>query len=92
MSKICHRKATSNTGLVGITETARRGVCCFTVCWRPAKYVRKATTIYFDQDSRTSRAWALKLAQSIRNEAIAERDAREPFSAMKRAVAASPTK
>jgi hypothetical protein len=76
-AKICHRKAASNTGLVGITETTRRGRARLTVSWRPAKGVVKATTIYFGPPTILSRAEALEIAQDLRRRAIAARAARE---------------
>lgn len=76
-AKICHRKATSNTGLVGITETTRRGRPCFTVSWRPARGVRKATTVYY---GRTwTREAALNLAVAVRNVMVRERARKEPM-------------
>lgn len=76
MSKICHRKSASNTGLVGITETTRRGVPRFNVCWRPSKGVKKATTVYFTADTRAA---ALHRAIQIRSDAIASRARIEPM-------------
>lgn len=77
MSKICHRKATSNTGIVGISETHRYGVPRFTVCWRPSKGVKAATTVYF---TPATRAEALQKAIAIRSAAIAARARREPMN------------
>lgn len=76
-AKICHRKAASNTGIAGITETTRRGRPVFTVSWRPAKGVVKATTIYFGPPTILSRAEALEIAVSLRTKQIAARAARE---------------
>lgn len=68
--KICHRKAASNTGIVGISETTRRGARCFSVSWRPAKGTPKHTTIYFTAETRSQ---ALQQAIDLRRAKIAAR-------------------
>lgn len=72
--KICHRKACSNTGVPGVTETHRRGRACFAVSWRPARRVRANTTIYF---TAMTRDLALEAAIELRRRKIAERAAAE---------------
>lgn len=73
-AKICHRKAVSNTGLVGISETRIRGYRCFSVSWRPAPYRKKSTTFYF---TAPTRAAVLAEARAFRTARIAERAAQE---------------
>jgi hypothetical protein len=79
--KFCHRKATSNTGIVGITETHVKGRPCFSVSWRPAPYVRKHLTIYFEPGAR---AVALQAAVEWRAGVIAIRAAKEDLERVAR--------
>lgn len=74
MRAIEHKKCRSNSGHVGIHVTRIRGRNCYSVSWRPAKGVRKATTIYFDEETQAD---ALKRATALRKAAIAARYARE---------------
>lgn len=71
--RICNRKAASNTGLVGISETITQGRARFLVHWRSAPYERRATTVYFGPKSRLTREEALARAKQIRAEGVRER-------------------
>lgn len=73
-AKICHRKAASNTGLVGITDTTGtpQGLRRITVSWRPAKGLRKCASFYYGGRSM-SRDEALAKAIALRREKIAAR-------------------
>ncbi len=72
--KICNRKATSNTGHVGITETHVKGRPCFSVSWRPSRYEGRHRTIYFTPEMRAA---ALQTAIEFRKVKVAARWALE---------------
>lgn len=77
---ICHRKAHSNTGLVGITDTVhrRRGIEFprFVVSYRKARGVHATKTFYYGTNGLT-RAEALALAQAFRALQVARRTLEE---------------
>jgi hypothetical protein len=77
--RIGNRKAASNTGFVGITETfVRQGdkqLPCFSVSWRGRRYQRNHAQVYYGR--RRSREEALQIAQAKRAKGIAAREEHE---------------
>lgn len=69
---LCHRAGHSNTGLTGISACKIRGRDCFRVSLRPARGIRKITTIYFGRRGVTREA-ALGRAKALRFATIARR-------------------